>query len=484
PTTRGFSILVELFGEPDWDRVQVWRAAASSGDLVQVLSRIGRDLRARVASAGPDTPVRPLPAVTTASLPALKAYARAREAHARGHRPGALALGEGALVYDTLFPLAHHLVGDLLWFLDRQEHAEAHLTRAYEQSALLPLRERLIVKARYEQIVRDRPDSALALWQALRAAYPEEVLGYEGMAWTLRALEQFRWAAAAADTAMQLDPGARMPNANNRLYALLSVGDTAEALAFTSALRREAPRHLREASFAAALLAGDGSAALAWTDSMMSPAGEEQTLRSYRRHFALLVMKRNEAAERELEVVRVGEEKGQVLPRVLLIQSVAESEAGRSSRAAELAREALDWTASADLSPPALGRLAERAAITGAWVGDTALIRTAAALVAGRDRGRNLRSYRSAGRAIAGAYAYANGSYREAAGLLHRAREESYFSRSVSTVALLEADALARAGEGGTAAALYRAIASIGFPDGDWEPRGFLRMVARGRLSE
>lgn len=459
-----------------------WAEADRGADVVAVVARLGRQLAARLTGAPADTSLQALPAVTTASLPALRAYALAREAHARGDRPGALALGEGALAHDTLFPLAHHLVGDLLWFFDQQTHGEAHLSRAFEYSELLPLRERLIVRARYEQIVRDRPDSALALWQALRAAYPDEALGYEGMAWTLRSLEQFEWAAAAAATAMRVDPLARMPNANNRLYALLSAGDTAEALAFTASIGHIAPGHLREARYAAALMAGDVPAALAWVDSMIPRGAESQALRAYRRHMALLATGRREDAQAELEIMRVSEAHGQGFPRSLLLQSVAEGEAGRSSRAAELAREALDWTAAADLSPPAVARLAERAAITGAWVGDAALIEAAAALIERRDAGRGLRSYRSAREAVKGARAYADGRYREAAVMLHRARTATYFSRSVSTVALLEADALARAGETGSAAALYRALATYILPDGDWEPRPVFRAIAGTRL--
>ena len=456
------------------------------GEVVSAVARLGRELAARLAGTEPDTTVQPLPAVTTGSLPALKAYALARQAHARGDRVAALSLGEGALAHDTLFPLAHHLVGDLLWFFDQQKHAEAHWARAYQGSAGLPLRERLIVRARYEQIVGDRPDSALALWQALLTSFPDEILGYEGMAWTLRALERFSWAAAVADTALRLDPTARIPHANNRLYSLLSTGDTAAALAFASSLQPRWASHLLEARYVAALVRRDWGSALEWVDSSFPVRSAERnlSLRAYRRHIALAAGGRRDEARRELEEIRAYGLSDLTLPRSLLVQAILESEAGRSSRAAELAREAFEWTGQADLSPPGLARLTERAALTAAWVGDTALIEAAARLLTARDAGRGLRSYRSAGRAVEGARAFARGQYPAAAALLRRARSESYFSRSVSTLGLLEADARARAGDQPAAAALYRGIASYRLPDGDFEAWPILGVTAANRLTE
>ena len=59
-----------------------------------------------------------------------------------------------------------------------------------------------MVQARYQQIVADNSDSALAYWQRLHAAYLDDGQAFEGMAWTYRAMGDIREAAAAADSAM------------------------------------------------------------------------------------------------------------------------------------------------------------------------------------------------------------------------------------------------------------------------------------------
>lgn len=67
-----------------------------------------------------DTTIRALPQVTTASLPALKSYALARQSLAHGDRVLAVEHAERAVAHDNTFVLAHYLLGDVLWFLDRR----------------------------------------------------------------------------------------------------------------------------------------------------------------------------------------------------------------------------------------------------------------------------------------------------------------------------------------------------------------------------
>jgi DNA-binding SARP family transcriptional activator len=448
-------------------------------EVIEAVARLGRTVRSRLAALPTDSSIHPLPMVATVSLPALRNYALARQAAARGNRPEAVMLGEAALVEDSLFPLAHYLVGDLLWFLDQQRHSEAHLTRAHELAGRAPLRERLVVQARYQQLVRDRPDSALAFWRLLRAAYPEEALAYEGMAWTLRALGKHREAAAAADSALKVDPGAVSPNANNRLYALLAVGDTAAAQAVTLAMRERAPVQAVEAAFVSALVRGDGEAALRWADSIPIEA------RVYRQHIALLALGRIDDAATSLAGVRRERHTAQSYPRALLLQATAIAATSSSERheaARRLTREALVWLEVADLSPPAIGRLAERIACVAAWTGDPETIQRTRRLLEARDAGRDLRSYAIALATLNGALAFARGGYARAAELLGQSLQESFFSRSAATLALLQADALNAAGDTAAARRRYQEIARYQIPDGDFETWPVPARLAAERL--
>ena len=427
--------------------------------VVTAVSRLGRSLRTRIANVDPPAGVSPLPAVTTSSLEALKSYALARQALSRDRRV-ALSLGEAALAQDSVFPLAHYLVGDLLWFMDQQEHSDAHMARANALAARVPLRERLLIRARYEQLVQDRPDSALVYWQLLRASYPDEPLAYEGMAWTLRALGDYAAAAAAADTALQLDPSAVTPNVNNRLYALMSLGDTAGALGFVSRLGPGSESPQAEARYLAALQRKDWPGALALIDTASQGPG-----RLYRAHIALLAMGRLDDARTVLDSLAAGESaRAQLYPRGLILQGIAEAEAGRLRRAATLAQQAQEWLDRADLSPPAIVEGARR-------------------LVDARDAGRSLRSYRLAGLLIEACSALLARDPRRALELIVEARSQNYFARSASTGALVEAQARAETGDRAGAARLYAAVSSHALPDTDFEAWPVLGVLAARRLT-
>ncbi len=486
PLAGGLQLVIQVV--PSRARSPVVTVSARPERADQVIAEVGRvarKLRAKLSRLPVDSAARPLPAVTTASLEALEQYALARVALARGDRPAALALGEGALAHDSLFPLAHYLVGDLLWWADEQRHAETHLTRARALADLAPIRERLLVGARYYQLVADRPDSALANYLQLRSAYPNEVLAYEGMAWTLRALGQHRAAAAAADTAYQLDPSAGVPAINNRLYALISVGDTAAALAVTGALAARDPRPYHEARYLTALIRRDWPGALAVLDSTLQglPADDAARRRDYRRHAPTLALGRLEEARAMIpELARIVPPR-QFAVRALILQAIAESAAGDTGGARRLAWEAKAWVDRADLSAAALARLHERVAILGAWLRDHRLVTAEGAALRLLDAGRGLRSYSLALRTVAGARAALEGRPAEAAWHLAASREETFHGRSTSTVALFEADVAMLAGDRGRAAELYRAVERFRIPDPDFETWPVLSALATRRLA-
>ena len=457
---------------------------ARDEDLVTAVSRLGRTLRARLAREEPDTSANPLPAVTTVSLPALERYAAARQALSRTDRQTALMLGEAALAEDSVFPLAHYLVGDLLWFFDQQAHSEAHLDRALALAEQVPLRERLLIRARYEQLVSDRPDSALAYWQLLRVSHADEALAYEGMSWTLRALGRYTEAAAAADSAILVDSSAVTPNVNNRLYALASQGDTAAALRFVRALPAWQTGPKLEARFLAALQRSDWVAARRFADSVEGDVAKTApTGNSYRHHIVLLAQGRVEEAARMVRRLRTPTGSQQLLARHLILQGTAELAAGRPASAALLGWEALGWVSRSDLSIPAIARLAERIAALGAWSGDRELVESARRLVLARDRGRGLRSYRLALESMAGCESLLRGDGSRAAEQLAAGLAENFFGRSASMLAVLRADALALRGDSAAARALYQQVVAHQLPDTDFESWPVVTRLAAVRLA-
>lgn len=457
---------------------------ARADDVIPAVTRLALALRERVTGLAIDSAAAPLPAVTTASLPALRNYALARAALARQDREAAIALLEGALVHDSLFTLAHYLVGDLLWYVDRQQHSDQHLTRARELSARLPPREQLIVRARYEQVVGDRPDSALVYWELLRASYPDEPLAYEGIAWAYRAVGRGGEAGAAAEAALDLDPTS-IPMMVVRMQSLLTVGDTVTALAFARTIHSSIPSAEAGVRAAAAFHRRDWPAVLSILDSAHQASGGVPGAEpAYPRHIPLLAMGRLVEGAQQLEAVRRNPWM-QNVPRALLLQAKAEAGlSGSRADAAALAREALEWIEQADLSPPAYGRLIERTVDVAARVGDLPTIAAARRLIETKDARRGLPSYRLTLRTIDAADAFARGNMTAAAAHAASARTGSFFGRSMHTVILLEADARASLGERVVADSLYRLITSGTYAgDSDGETWAVLQAVATRAIS-
>ena len=157
---------------------------------------------------------------------------------------------------------------------------------------------------------------------------------------------------------------------------------------------------------------------------------------------------------------------------------------GDRGAAARLSRAALDWTRRRDLSPPAIGRLSERIADLSARAGDEGTVRAAMALVRERDRGRSLRTYEMALRSIDAALAYARGDFAEAARRAGAARRGVYFSRSLTTIVLLEADAYRAMGETARGDSLARLVSTHQIVDGHFEVWAVLRAMLALRDSQ
>ena len=452
PVGTGTEIVVRaLSPRTGQARLTLSEHTANASEVMPALARIRERIRREAVGAAQEAALSPLPPVMTASLAALQDYALAREALREFDRERALRLAEAALGEDSMFPMANYVVGDLDWFNDHQRAAELHLTRALFQTDRLPLKERLLVEARYDELVADQSDSALALWRRLRDAFPDDGQAYDGMAWTYRALGRYAEAAAAADTALQLDSTTFTPSATNKMYALLDMGDTTSARAFVRRNRaRMTGMFTRQVEFFTALRARDWTRVLAAFPDTLAPVNVPY------HHVALLVNGRMPEAAAALELIRRDMPHHQFLPRAISLQARAELAQGAPPRRARPAVWAvLAWLETADLSAAATARLGERVAELAARTGDPAAIGAARRLLLRRDAGHGRPSIRLALSTVDAAAAFVRGDYRHAAQLALAARAGMFHGRSMALATLLEADAHAALGETSEARRLY-----------------------------
>ncbi|MEX1181976.1 MAG: BTAD domain-containing putative transcriptional regulator [Gemmatimonadota bacterium] len=444
---------------------------AAEADVIPAIQRVAQRLRELVAGTN-RLAAGPLPAVTTTSLPALRSYSLARQALYQLDRHAAVLYGEAALVHDSTFALAHYLLADVLWFIDEQRHSDEHMERAYQLSAQLPPRERLIVRARYEQLIRDEPDSAIAYWRLLAASHPDESLAYEGMRWGYRALAQWERMAEASDSAVRRD-STWLPNSfSDRIFVQALAGDSAGLFVVARSHASRVPGAVGIAQYTWAVTRRD------W------PAAARYAHRVYLQHFVAAA-----AGDRDRARVLIDQviEQGSLQERLraMILQARLELEPGGSQDyARDLLREALEGTRTADLSPPAYARLAERIAEAAARADAPDIIRDARELIVRQDRGRGLRSYAAALDGIDAAAAFQAGNHAQAARLAAASRGTMYYARSVGTLVLLEADARAASGQGALADSLREGFRGPPtYADGDDETYAYLQRVSRLRTA-
>ncbi len=455
--------------------------AARADQVIPAVARLGHRLSHRTWAVEIDTTLQPLPAVTTTSLAALRNYGLALSALGRWDRETAIALLEGALVHDSLFAMAHFLLGDMLWYTDHERHAEEHFTRALGLAARMPPRERLIVQARFEQVVLDRPDLAIQTWRTLETSFPGEPIAYEGITWAYRAVGRFEDAVAAADSAIRLSPRPGTPLFVALKNSMASCRDTAAVRRIVTA--DSITRPLGEATLAwlRRYRAGDWAEVHTASDRR-AEAPHPSSAETAQRIPLLVASGRVSDALALLDGVRA-EPWMQYLPKSLLAVGLGEAEWGARRTAVVLGRQALAWIEGADLSPPAYARLAERLAELSARTDDRATLSELRRFLADRDGGRDLPSYRLALLTVDGALAAMRGERRAALHFATAAGQGTFFGRSLSTVYLFEAEARAATGDRVGADSLYRVIADYRLSDPDYETWPIIRAIALRRLS-
>lgn len=447
------------------------RRPANDTQLLDAIGSIAGEMRKKLDRSG-QVARSPLPAVTTSSLDALRDYALARQALATLSRPRALEFVEAALVHDSSFALAHYLAADLLWYLDQQRHSDEHIQHAMAMLDRLPPRERLIVQARYQQLVRDEPDSALVYWKLLADSYPDEALAFEGMRWVYRALARTREMAGASRRGYELDPGLRVSYLSDRIEYALARRDSADLFAATREILPTLPGVLPRIRYLWAI-----------SNGRTPSAGLGDSVSGLDAQYVNLLHHRwNKAAQHMIEL---REAPLQYFPRALLAQARMEAELNPGSeRANALLYAVSGWIENADISPPAYARLCERAAEAAVRLNDRPALERLRIIIDKHDQGRNLRSYAYARLTIDAAAAYLAGDYVRAAALAERAQGAVFYARSVATVALLHADAVARAYGFDRARPLYnRIIATDQIRDGDLETHALIRHLAQYRLA-
>ena len=164
--------------------------AKSPADLLDAVDQLGSTLRHKIGE--PLTSLRdepPLAKVTTASMPALRAYTQANDAFAAGKKEQAVALLRSALAQDPTFPMAWRKLGAML-SADEPRAARDAYVNAYRLRGNLPERERGLAEASYFKNVMNNLPFAMQAYRRVLASYPDDETALNNLANLYTALQQ------------------------------------------------------------------------------------------------------------------------------------------------------------------------------------------------------------------------------------------------------------------------------------------------------
>ncbi len=207
----GYGLMLRLVEPASGHELSSHTAAAAGPDQVlEAVDALALGLRRRLGEVAlpQSEPRLPLAQVSTASLPALKLYARSQRLRQAEERRGDEWLRQ-ALVLDEDFALA---MSALAWRLyqqsDRANRAEGDrlFARAQSLPQRLTLRERLWLVPLADD-ARGRREEAVAGYRAFLAQYPRDRAAWFRLGWTyMAALGNYESAAEVFRQLTQIDP--------------------------------------------------------------------------------------------------------------------------------------------------------------------------------------------------------------------------------------------------------------------------------------
>lgn len=203
----GYQITARVIATAGGGEVLTVRVTAQDdGQLIGAVEELSRKLRGDIGeSLHSVRAAPPLAQVTTASLPALRAFMAGKRAENDGDRPRAIALLRQAVDLDSTFAMAWRALSAVYGNDNRYGPSLDASTRAYVFRDRLPELERLQVAALYHSR-RGEYELAAAAYQRLIDLEPQSAVVLVGYADLMLKTRRWEEAEAVARRAIEVDP--------------------------------------------------------------------------------------------------------------------------------------------------------------------------------------------------------------------------------------------------------------------------------------
>jgi tetratricopeptide (TPR) repeat protein len=149
------------------------------GEVLRLVDDLARQLVAE-RFAAPEARIARLGALTTESLPALKAYLAGEKLLRGGEMAAAAAAFEQAVAADPRFAFAHYRLAVATGWEDKQDESRRAAEQAVALAASFPERDRQLLAALHAY-TRGAADEAEELYRDILRGYPDDVEGWYGL---------------------------------------------------------------------------------------------------------------------------------------------------------------------------------------------------------------------------------------------------------------------------------------------------------------
>jgi len=180
----GFILNARILSGSDGSQLAAFRESArSDADILEAIDNLSASLREGVGESLVDIRAeKPLQQVTTSDTEALRAYSQAEEFSNRGQSEDALRMFRRSISLDSTFAMGYRKMAVIMNNLGYpNDSSEVFVEKGYSLRDNLPLRERLLMEAYYQNEIAEDFDEEARIYEEVLRRYPYEVVALNNL---------------------------------------------------------------------------------------------------------------------------------------------------------------------------------------------------------------------------------------------------------------------------------------------------------------